>query len=227
MELAENSELFEVTDGEPVREGYVFEGWSPVRNGNEDDIAEAGTAVPWLAGDDMGAVREVSDYSYEFRFYAVWSRLPETSDPDPIPDPTPTPDPDPTPDPTPTPDPVPTPDPTPTPDPDPTPVVPEPDNPGGGSSGGGGGHRGGGGSDSGHGPGVTPETTEIETDPVPLSALPDIPAGEPLTWIDDEDIPLAGLPKTGEAMSLAKLMFLLSGSLLGACGVLFRKKEEE
>ena len=74
---------------------------------------------------------------------------------------------------------------------------------------------------------MTPDTVEIETDPVPLSALPEMPASEPLTWIDDDDVPLAGLPKTGEAASLARLMFMLSGGLMGAYAVLFKKKEEE
>ncbi len=201
MELAEKSDLFDVIGEEPERDGYQFVGWSLVRNGNED-VVEAGTAVPWLSGDDQGAVREAGDYIYEFMFYAQWSKLPErpaTSDPDSDPDPTP----------------------------NPNPAPEEPVHTDNGGSSGGGGHRGGGGSDSGNGPGVIPDTVEIQTDQVPLSALPDLPAEEPLTWIDDDEVPLAGLPKTGEAVSLAKLMFLLSGSLLGAWGVLFRKKEEE
>ena len=67
--------------------------------------------------------------------------------------------------------------------PDPTPNSnPAPEKPvhtGNGGNSGGGGHRGGGGSDSGNGPGVIQDTAEIQTDQVPLSALPDLPAAEP------------------------------------------------
>ncbi len=95
--------------------------------------------------------------------------------------------------------------------------------PSGGSGGsGGGGGRGG---DSGNGPGVSSETVAIETDPVPLSNMPDMPADELITQIDDGNVPLAGLPKTGEASSLSRMMFILSGMLLCVCGMLFKKEE--
>ena len=70
------------------------------------------------------------------------------------------------------------------------------------------------------------ETAEIEADQVPLSNLPVMPADDAMALFDDEDVPLAGLPKTGDIVSPAKMMLLLSGMLLGVFGVIFRKKEE-
>lgn len=68
---------------------------------------------------------------------------------------------------------------------------------------------------------------EIGEDSVPLAEAPVLPQAEILAQIDDGDVPLAGLPKTGEAASPAKMMLLLSGMILGMYGVLFRKKEEQ
>ena len=69
--------------------------------------------------------------------------------------------------------------------------------------------------------------TEIAADPVPLAEAPVLPAEETLAWIDDEEVPLAGLPKTGEAASPAKMMLLLSGMLLCMYGAMFKREEEE
>ncbi len=256
MDLADQRQLFNVTDEEPERDGYQFEGWTLVRAGNPEEAEQkgietemVGSPVSWRVGDDLKAVREVRDYFYELSFYALWSKAPENPD-TPMPEPgtdtpvTPTPKPGtdtpvtPTPKPgtdtpvTPTPKPgtdtpvTPTPKPgtdtsdTPTPDP----ITPErPVRPSGGSGGsGGGGGRGG---DSGNGPGVSSETVAIETDPVPLSNMPDMPADELITQIDDGNVPLAGLPKTGESSSLSRIMFVLSGMLLCVCGMLFKKEE--
>lgn len=171
-----------------------------------------------------------------------------TPDPDPTPmpdpDPTPTPNPDPTPtpnpDPTPTPDPgpAPTPDPgpTPTPDPGPTPTpnpgpaptpTPEPTPSRPGNSGGG--HSGGNtGNVTSNGTVITPGTV-ITDQQVPLAAMPAANAPEPeqeLVTLMDEDVPLAGLPKTGDKGTRAGWYFLLSALLLG-CGAMRRRRKEE
>lgn len=123
------------------------------------------------------------------------------------------PDPDPTPDPNPTPDPTPSPDPTPRPN-------PRPDT--------------GGSSDSG-GPEVftpassrgtpTPVTTEIVPEPVPLSTLPTTPFSETLLIIDDGNVPLAALPKTGQSTAPHKMAFALASLLLAVYSILEKRKK--
>lgn len=123
------------------------------------------------------------------------------------------PDPDPTPDPNPTPDPSPSPDPTPRPN-------PRPDT--------------GGSSDSG-GPEVftpassrgtpTPVTTEIVPEPVPLSTLPTTPFSETLLIIDDGNVPLAALPKTGQSTAPHKMAFALASLLLAVYSILEKRKK--
>lgn len=123
------------------------------------------------------------------------------------------PDPDPTPDPNPTPDPTPSPDPTPRPN-------PRPDT--------------GGSSDSG-GPEVftpassrgtpTPVTTEIVPEPVPLSTLPTTPFSETLLIIDDGNVPLAALPKTGQSTTPHKMAFALASLLLAVYSILEKRKK--
>ena len=100
---------------------------------------------------------------------------------------------------------------------------------GGGSTGGGGGSssgtkpgRGNGG-DSGNGPG----TTTINPADVPLASLPnDITTGENIL-IDDGEIPLAALPKTGNPVGMHSIMAMLSGMLLAAYLTMSKKKDEE
>lgn len=59
-----------------------------------------------------------------------------------------------------------------------------------------------------------------------MAALPES-AADLLAQIDDDDVPLAGLPKTGQERSAAKMMLFLSGAVLAVYASLFRKEEEE
>lgn len=102
--------------------------------------------------------------------------------------------------------------------------------PGGGSSSGGG--------NPGGGPGVittvvigdgeTPlGNVEIPNDPVPLAGLP-TPVNQtedPISLIDDGEIPLGAVPKTGNSNSAAVHMFMLSSALLTAFGLFAKKKK--
>ena len=101
---------------------------------------------------------------------------------------------------------------------------------GGGSSGGGGG-----GSSSGGGPntsrphtsgGPGDTTVIIEPEPVPLANLPEDNGVMSLILIDDGNIPLARLPKTGEKEPLQGVAAIVSGLLLAAYMVISRKKRE-
>ena len=101
-----------------------------------------------------------------------------------------------------------------------TPVTPpstpgKPNRPGGDGGGGGGG---GGSSDGGN-----PPTVPIDPGEVPLAKLDD---QDILNIIEDEDVPLAALPKTGHSSSAA-LMFMLSGMMMAAFAAVTGKKEEE
>ena len=100
-----------------------------------------------------------------------------------------------------------------------TPVTPpptpgRPNRPGGNGGGGGGG----GSSDGGN-----PPTVPIDPGQVPLAKLDD---QDILNIIEDEDVPLAALPKTGHSSSAA-LMFMLSGMMMAAFAAVTGKKEEE
>ena len=94
-----------------------------------------------------------------------------------------------------------------------------------------GGHNGGhgGGNGGGHNPGNggnTP-TVPIVDNPVPLANLPDLsdPAADPeLFLIEDPDVPLAALPKTGDTAGVKLALFALS---LSALMVQLRKRREE
>jgi len=68
----------------------------------------------------------------------------------------------------------------------------------------------------------------ITPDAVPLSNLP-VESGieTSLLTIDDGNIPLAGLPKTGEKMHVQGLVALLSGILLAAYAALSGRKKRE
>ena len=101
---------------------------------------------------------------------------------------------------------------------------------GGGSTGGGGGGsssgtkpgRGNGG-DSGNGPG----TTTINPANVPLANLPEDSTAENGIMIDDGEVPLAALPKTGNPVGMNTVMAMLSGMLLAAYLTIAKKKDEE
>ena len=99
---------------------------------------------------------------------------------------------------------------------------------GGNSSGGGGGGsssgpRDNGGSSSG-GPGTT--TVTIDPDAVPLANLPNEDGADNLLMIDDEDVPLAALPKTGQSGTNG-LVFFLSSMMLAAFVAVTKKREDD
>ncbi|MFR2317830.1 MAG: doubled motif LPXTG anchor domain-containing protein [Enterocloster sp.] len=95
-------------------------------------------------------------------------------------------------------------------------------NSGGGSSGGGGGgsHRSTISNTSG-GPGVT---TTITPGDVPIAELPESPA--PIV-IDDGEIPMAALPKTGQTTVKAALTMMFSGIFLALTAIGRKKKEQD
>ena len=98
---------------------------------------------------------------------------------------------------------------------------------GGNNNGGGGGNNGGGGP-SGNTPGSEtggPGVVTINPDNVPLAQLPGSPAGT--TIIDDGEIPLAALPKTGQSNVKATLTMMLSGILLALTAMNKKRKEED
>ena len=99
---------------------------------------------------------------------------------------------------------------------------------GGGNSGGGGGGsssgpRDNGGSSSG-GQGTT--TVTIDPDAVPLANLPNEDGADNLLMIDDEDVPLAALPKTGQSGTNG-LVFFLSSMMLAAFVAVTKKREDD
>ena len=98
---------------------------------------------------------------------------------------------------------------------------------GGNSGGGGGGSSSGprdnGGSSSG-GPGTT--TVTIDPDAVPLANLPNEDGADNLLMIDDEDVPLAALPKTGQSGTNG-LVFFLSSMMLAAFVAVTKKREDD
>ncbi|PNV60155.1 hypothetical protein C0033_20140 [Clostridium sp. chh4-2] len=99
---------------------------------------------------------------------------------------------------------------------------------GGSSSGGGGGSSTttpgyGNGGDTGNGPG----STTINPTDVPLASMPnDITTGENIL-IDDGEVPLAALPKTGNQVGMNAVLAMLSGMLLAAYLTISKKKDEE
>ena len=94
-----------------------------------------------------------------------------------------------------------------------------------GSSGGGGG---GGGGNSGR---VTPSTdggpgaVTIMPEDVPLAQLPGSPVDP--TVIDDGEIPLAALPKTGQSSVKSTLTMMMSGIFLMLTAMSKKRKEED
>lgn len=98
---------------------------------------------------------------------------------------------------------------------------------GGGSGDGDGG--GGGGSDGGGGGSTITVTTDVPTasitDPgIPLSPYP----GDGSVIIPEGEVPLFGLPKTGDnSISAAGLAGIMLAALLSACGIIRKRKKEE
>ncbi|MDF2888697.1 MAG: LPXTG-motif cell wall anchor domain protein, partial [Lacrimispora sp.] len=100
---------------------------------------------------------------------------------------------------------------------------------GGGSSGG----SGSGGSSSGGGPRTTgtrqaggPGDTTVTIEPVPVP-LANLPEKTNLVSIDDGNIPLAGLPKTGDRTPIQGVAAIVSGILLAAYLAISHKRREE
>lgn len=100
-----------------------------------------------------------------------------------------------------------------------------------------GGGGGGGGRDRDRNPSVTPEPTPIPQEEVPLANID--PENVPLAMmpsenptetmvIDDESVPLFGLPKTGDrSASTGALLGVVLLSLMAACGIHMKKRKEE
>ncbi|NKN31601.1 doubled motif LPXTG anchor domain-containing protein, partial [Weissella cibaria] len=87
--------------------------------------------------------------------------------------------------------------------------------------------RGGGGNDDGPTPRPTQSTVTLIPDPVPLANMPGDNQIDFVT-IDDGNVPLAKLPKTGERKSNAgKVMVALSGFMLALYAALNKKKKSE
>lgn len=96
---------------------------------------------------------------------------------------------------------------------------------------------GGGGRDRDRNPSVTPEPTPIPQEEVPLANID--PENVPLAMmpsenptetmvIDDESVPLFGLPKTGDrSASTGALLGVMLLSLMAACGIHMKKRKEE
>ena len=87
--------------------------------------------------------------------------------------------------------------------------------------------RGGGGDDDGPGPRIPQSTVTIIPDPVPLANMPGDTQVDFVT-IDDGNVPLAKLPKTGERKSNAgKVMVALSGFMLALYAAVNKKKKPD
>ena len=96
---------------------------------------------------------------------------------------------------------------------------------------------GGGGRDRDRNPSVTPEPTPIPPEEVPLVNIdPEnvpmamMPSENPTETmvIDDESVPLFGLPKTGDrSASTGALLGVMLLSLMAACGIHMKKRKEE
>lgn len=94
---------------------------------------------------------------------------------------------------------------------------------------GGGGNNGGGSSGGG---GRTSRTSTPPTDFIPDADVPlggaDGGDGDAMTEILDEDVPLYGLPKTGDtSVPTAGILGIMLMSLLGAAGIIKKRKEEQ
>lgn len=73
-------------------------------------------------------------------------------------------------------------------------------------------------------PGTT--TVTIDPDAVPLANLPNEDGADNLLMIDDEDVPLAALPKTGQSGTNG-LVFFLSSMMLAAFVAVTKKREDD
>lgn len=73
--------------------------------------------------------------------------------------------------------------------------------------------------------GSTGGTVAITPEDIPLAVAPEDASS--FITIDDGEIPLAPIPKTGESSEAAKMMLLISGMMMAAAIALGKKKEEE
>ncbi len=100
-----------------------------------------------------------------------------------------------------------------------------------------GGGGGGGGRDRDRNPSVTPEPTpippeevplaNIDPEDVPLAMMPSESPAEAMV-IDDEGVPLFGLPRTGDrGVATGALIGMMLLSLMAACGIHVKKRKEE
>ncbi len=72
-----------------------------------------------------------------------------------------------------------------------------------------------------------PPSTTINPGPVPLAAPPQ-EDNTPLIPIDDESVPLFGMPRTGDrSVSTGALIGMMVVSLMAACGIYIKKRKEE
>lgn len=96
---------------------------------------------------------------------------------------------------------------------------------------------GGGGRDRDRNPSVTPETTpippeevplaNIDPEDVPMAMMPSESPAEAMV-IDDESVPLFGLPKTGDrGVPAGALIGMMLLSLMAACGIQMKKHKDE
>ena len=84
-----------------------------------------------------------------------------------------------------------------------------------------------GGNDGGTGGSTGGGFVYFDETPVPLAPMPEIPAEPDLEEILDEEVPLADVPKTGDASALWLALSALSGASLAGVSFLGRKKREE
>ena len=69
-------------------------------------------------------------------------------------------------------------------------------------------------------------TTTIDPGPVPFAAPPQEDSA-PLIPIDDESVPLFGMPRTGDrSVSTGALIGMMVVSLMAACGIYIKKHKE-
>lgn len=73
--------------------------------------------------------------------------------------------------------------------------------------------------------GSTGGTGAITPEDIPLAVAPEDASS--FITLDDGEIPLAPIPKTGESSEAAKMMLLISGMMMAAAIALGKKKEEE
>ncbi len=96
---------------------------------------------------------------------------------------------------------------------------------------------GGGGRDRDRNPSLTPEPTpippeevplaNIDPEDVPLAMMPSESPAEAMV-IDDEGVPLFGLPRTGDrGVATGALIGMMLLSLMAACGIHVKKRKEE